>query len=762
MSDKKRRRYIISGRVQGVGFRPFVYRLAIEYHLVGTVCNVDRGVSIDAQGTIDQLDAFEKDVRQKKPARAEIIVIQVEEAPLTSMERFEITASKNSAEIELSLLPDTALCEECLQELCDPKNRRFRYPFLHCTHCGPRFSLIEKMPFDRANTTMVDFPMCPQCESEYSDPSNRRFHAQTNCCSVCGPHLTILDQNRRPISQDAVSAASALLQEGKIIALKNTGGFLLLVDATNESAIERLRALKQRPSKPFAVLVQDLLHAKKLCHVDQPAVTWLTHSGAPIVLLAKKEGLAPSVAKISPYYGLMLAHTPLQYLILQNVQRPLVATSGNLSNEPLCIDDESAWSALSCIADAFVTHNRRIAHRLDDSLMQIIHNAPVLLRRARGFIPTALEIPESIASSKPIFGAGGHMKNTFAFSSGRYIYISQHLGDLESISSQSAYEQEVQSWQALLHVRPECGAGDLHPDYFTQKYLQQQSFAKRFVPHHRAHVYAALLEHRVSGPFFSIAWDGTGFGEDGAIWGAEAFVMQNNRLTRFASLDPFRLPGSKAAVKEPRRALLGLMYALTGASMAPITAFSQEEFKILITALQRNVNAPLCSSMGRLFDGVSALLLNFQKSQYEGEAALALEALAMQETHAAPCYAFSLRQEKHLIIEWKEVFRQMIEDRNKGVNLATIAHGFHRALADVILALAKRASCEKVLLTGGCMQNKMLSEMAIQQLKAAGFLPLWHREVPPNDGGLSAGQIVATLMEDQHVSCATGQNLIAE
>lgn len=735
MSNKKRRLLTLFGCVQGVGFRPFVFRLAKEHCLVGTICNTTRGVSIDVQGESEAIDKFERDLVEKKPEKASISELQRLDAPLGEAAFFAIAPSEEGSKPELALLPDTAICKECLEELFDPNNRRYRYPFLHCMSCGPRFSLFERMPFDRKNTTMADFPLCLECQSETQNPSDRRFYSQTTCCPACGPKLELLDGEKKPLSSQPIVKAAKLLLEGKILAVKNTGGFLLLADAANDEAVLRLRRLKKRPKKPFALLARDLQEAGELAEISPEAKRLLTSPAAPIVLLKKKGSLPPSVAGGSPYYGLMLPHTALQILLLAEVGRPLIATSGNLAGEPLCIDEKNAFGRLP--ADAFLVHNRRIVHRLDDSVVQVIHNSPMLIRRARGYTPFAMDIP----SARSLFGAGGHQKNSFAMSSNGKIYPSQHIGDLDGQESRLAYEEEVESWKALLQIEPSCKISDLHPGYYTTRHGVKR------MQHHRAHVYSGMLDNRLSPPFFAVSWDGTGLGDDGTIWGGEAFLAKEDGLIRFAALAPFCLPGSESAVREPRRSLLGMLHAIFGSALEPLDAFTLEEFRILCKAIDRKLNAPLTSSMGRLFDGISALLGCCTVSQYEGEAALALEALACSISSSRVSYDLTLQEMKENFwrIEWKDLVKQMIEDKARGAGLADMAFAFHRALVELIVELANRAAFKKVLLTGGCMQNKLLLEMAIIRLRESGFEPYWHREVPPNDGGLGVGQLFGAL-----------------
>ena len=749
MSGRRRLLITVFGCVQGVGFRPFVYRLAVQHHLAGSIKNTSSGVKIDVQGEPGSLIQFQKEIVEKKPERSSISHLKVEEAAESEAKSFEISPSSGEEKTELALLPDTAICAECLHELFDPKNRRHRYPFLHCMTCGPRFSLFLRMPFDRGNTAMIDFPMCGQCVNEYENPLDRRFYSQTNCCPNCGPELKLLDPKQKVLAKkaEAIDTAVEFLKQGKIVALKNTGGFLLLVDAMNEDAVRRLRLLKRRAKKPFAVLMPTLVDAEKMAYVDEAAGIVMTSPAAPIVLLKKKNPFAPSVSCESPYYGVMLAHNALQHLLGSQI-RALVATSGNRSGGPVCIREEEAFSQLEGIADVFLVHNRRIIHRIDDSVVQIIDGRPMLIRRARGYIPFALEVPEQFSFSQCILGAGGHQKNCFAFAKGQKIYLSQHIGDLDSSDGCRAYEQEVRGWETLLNEAPCQGVGDLHPNYFTSRFLQEKKLPAVSIQHHRAHVCAGMIDQNLSPPFLSISWDGTGFGEDQTIWGGEAFLVTEKGINRFATLEPFLLPGSEKAVREPRRSLMGVLYALFGSNIPHIKGFSSEEFSVLLRALEKKINAPLCSSMGRLFDAVSALLECCLISDYEGEAALALESLASKSQGTSFHLSFSAEVVKNIwMIEWRDVIKKMLECKSRGIPPAEIALAFHNALAELIVQLAQKAGGENVLLTGGCMQNKLLAEAAIAGLRRAGFKPFWHSRIPPNDGGLAVGQIIGKLFE---------------
>ena len=757
----------VFGSVQGVGFRPFVFRLATRLSLVGDIKNTNNGVRIDIQGGVNSLERFQNDLVATKPERAQISEIVVEEAPLRAVSLFEIAPSESLADTALALLPDTSICSQCLQELFDSSNRRYHYPFLHCMTCGPRFTLFLRMPYDRDNTTMIDFTMCEECQSEYGDPENRRFYSQTNCCPQCGPKLSLLSKNQELLAdhEGAIDTAVALLHAGNIVAVKNTGGYLLLVDATNEEAVKRLRTLKKRPKKPFALLMPDMESIKSVAHVESVAEEVLTSPAAPIVLLSKRGEtsiLAPSVAPDNPYYGVMLPHNALQLLLLLALKRPLIATSGNLSDAPLCITEEEAFTRLSPVADAFLVHNRRIKNRLDDSIVQIIHNSPMILRRARGYIPYALSLPPNIAPSPScLLAVGGHLKNTFAWYHNQKIYSSQHIGDLDSTVACRVYEQEVKNWEGLLNLTPEEGVSDQHPDYYSGNYLEKRKLPSDAIQHHKAHVWSGMADQQLSVPLLAFAWDGTGFGEDQTIWGGEAFLVTKEGMQRFATLFPFRLPGGEKAVREPRRSALGALHALFGSSLPPSfetwrrSVFTGEELSILSVALTKGVGAPVCTSMGRLFDVVSALLDCCLISQFEGDAALSLEALARGAQGSSRTYTLPLVQERSLyVLDWRPLLEEMFEDKVTGIPISRIALGFHGALVRGIVDLAKCAQQENVLLTGGVMQNKLLAEQAITALKNAGFTPIWHHRIPPNDGGIAVGQIFGKLFEKQRkLSC---------
>lgn len=761
----------ITGCVQGVGFRPFIYRLAQRHKLLGSICNTTSGVIIDVQGKADILCDFQQAILAEKPKGSIINEITTQKLLLHPVDSFEIKSSHTQEDTSLALLPDTAICQFCLNELFDPQNRRFEYPFVHCISCGPRFSLFLAMPFDRQNTTMSDFKMCQDCLDEYNNPDNRRFFSQTNCCPSCGPELTLLSKEKSLFgkNQEAINQAIQLIEQGKIVAVKNTGGYQLLVDATNESAVQRLRQLKCRPAKPLALLMPSLRDCYKIAHVCKAAQEAITSTASPIVLVRKQHDshiIAPSVAMHSPYFGMMLPHTAIQYLLQRSLNRPLVATSGNISGNPLCITEEEAFAFLSPVADVFLIHNRRINHRMDDSIIHIVANEAIMLRRARGYIPYAIEIPNEFLGhdSGSWLATGSHQKSSFAFKKKNKIYISQHIGDLESAQACEAYDNEIEKWQNLLAIKPSEGIIDKHPAYYTSHYAQKKNLSIKAIQHHEAHVWSGKLDCQLEPPFFCLSWDGTGLGDDDTIWGGEGFLITKSKINRISTLLPFRLPGGEKAIKEPRRVGLSLLYTIYGDRLFTSNeewlkrTFTLTECKNLLHALNKGIQSPFCSSIGRFFDGLSALLDCCLTSQFDGQAAMLLEALAYENADFLPCDKVKITLERNnsiWLMDWRQIIVQILNERKNGGSISSLAYSFHSALAHSIVDLAQIAQQEKVLLTGGVMQNKLLVEMAVEKLKLAGFIPFLHRNVPPNDGGLAVGQIGGKLKEEIYVSCSS-------
>lgn len=758
----------IQGAVQGVGFRPFIYRLAAELGLVGWVNNSAQGVSIEVEGRRSQLDNFLHRIESEKPPRALIQHLKSALLEPIGYSSFEIRDSV-AGEKTAIILPDIATCPDCLKEIFDPSNRRYRYPFTNCTNCGPRFSIVESLPYDRPNTTMRYFCMCEQCQTEYENPLNRRFHAQPNACPQCGPHLELWDREGQVLASrdDALQRTVEAICEGKIVAVKGLGGFHLMVDARNEEAVQRLRRVKHREEKPFALMYPSLKLVKAHCVVSELEEQLLQSPEAPIVLLTRKTQNAkfatsllpaPAVAPNNPYWGIMLPYTPLHHLLMAELGFPVVATSGNRSDEPICIDQYEAIQRLQDMADIFLVHNRPIIRPVDDSVVRVMAGQATILRRARGYAPLPVCLP--VSSSLPLLAVGAQLKNTIAFSVNQQMFVSQHLGDLDTVPAFDVFQQTIARFQQLYELHPAAVTCDLHPDYrstqFAQEFSQYSGIPVIPVQHHYAHVLSCMAEHQLEGTALGIAWDGTGYGLDDTIWGGEFLQITQTSFNRVAHFRTFRLPGGETAVKQPRRSAIGLLYELFGEelfqmrSIAPIQTFSGQEQRILYTMLKQKVNTPVTSSMGRLFDAVAAIIRLRQHTQFEGQAAMELEFI-IGTTQIEECYSFNILEsispepQSSIIVDWKYMIKEILADMEGGISLDKISAKFHNTLVEIIITLAKRVGEQRVILTGGCFQNKYLTERTIQRLRAEGFCPYWHQQIPPNDGGIAPGQIMAAL-----------------
>ncbi len=748
--NRERVRIVVRGAVQGVGFRPFVYRLATELQLDGWILNSAQGVFIEAEGASDTLRQFVLRLEKERPPRAVIQSFESSFLDPAGYSRFEIRESEEGGEKTALILPDIATCADCLREIFDAADRRFRYPFTNCTNCGPRFSILEALPYDRANTSMNKFTMCGECEREYHDPLDRRFHAQPNACSRCGPTLELWDSagDLLATKDDALHRATEAVHRGEIVALKGLGGFQLIVEATNEPAIVRLRQRKHREEKPFAVMVSSLADAQKLCHITDLEERLLLSPEAPIVLLKQHDGarLAPSVAPGNPNLGVMLPYTPLHHLLLHSFVAPLVATSGNLSDEPICIDEHDALERLRGVADVFLVHDRPVVRHMDDSIARIMAGRELMLRRARGYAPLPVQLPQP---TKPVLALGAHLKNTVTLGVGTNAFVSQHIGDLETEQAYAAFIRSAGDLPRLYEATPELIACDLHPDYLSTKYAAQLPAPRRTVQHHWAHVAACMAENALAPPLLGVSWDGTGYGGDGTIWGGEFLAVTANGFTRAAHFRQFGLAGGDAAVKEPRRSKLGLLYEIFGETLWQrpdlVTDFTAAELVLLRQMLEKAVHAPLTSSAGRLFDAVAALLRMRVRSSFEGQAAMELEFAVQPGIDEA--YSFDLREGSPLVVDWQRTVLELIEDLQSNETHAIVSAKFHNTLAEVIVAVARRIGQRKVVLSGGCFQNRYLTERTIARLSAESFRPYWHQRVPPNDGGISLGQIFATLMQ---------------
>ncbi len=765
-----RLRIAVFGAVQGVGFRPFVYRLATEMSLAGWVLNSTQGVRIEVEGTRSVLDRFIRRLRTELPPRA--VVQSVEQSFLDGVgyTGFEIRHSDDAGETSALILPDIAVCPDCLREMRDPADRRYRYPFTNCTNCGPRFTIIERLPYDRPNTSMRRFGMCDDCRREYEDPSHRRFHAQPIACPACGPHLELWDDHGavRSRHDDSLRDAVTLLTEGRIVAVKGLGGFHLMVDASNQAAVDRLRQRKHREEKPFALMAPSLDAVRSVCVVSEVEERLLTSPESPIVLLERRPGrqsaITETVAPANPYLGVMLPYTPLHHLLMDAVQTWLVATSGNRSDEPICTDEHEAVERLAGIADAFLVHDRPIVRHADDSIVRMMHGRELVCRRARGYAPLPVPVPD-VSPAARILAVGPHLKNTVAVVSHGNAFVSQHIGDLESKESLDAFQAVAHDLQVLLNCSPTAVACDQHPDYVSSQYARRSGLAVEPVQHHLAHVASCMAENELTGSVLGVSWDGTGFGPDGTIWGGEFLITDGTTATRFARLRPFPLPGGDAAVREPRRSALGVLSELSdragrlGVDNPTGGAFSPAELDVLHQAMARGINTPLTSSAGRLFDAVASLLDIRQVCSFEGQAAMELEFAAGTATEETP-YPFLIGPAAHneprlaevdaaYEIDWRETVRGVMADRSKGVSREVIAQRFHATLAEMIVAVCQTSGMERIVLSGGCFQNRILLERTIDRLTACRIRPYWHQRIPTNDGGIALGQAWVALRRNR-------------
>jgi hydrogenase maturation protein HypF len=749
----ERLRVLIRGAVQGVGFRPFVYRLAQDLGLAGWVSNGSDGVHIEVEGPVAQLERFLMRLEAERPPHAVIQSLEPSYLEAVGYERFEIRASVGGVKTTL-VLPDIATCPECLREILDPSNRRYRYPFTNCTHCGPRYSIIEDLPYDRRRTTMKVFRMCPACQAEYDDPLDRRFHAQPNACPACGPQLELWDPqgNRLAFGDSALRTAVDALTEGSIVAVKGLGGFQLWVDASRETSVQALRARKHRKEKPFAVMVPTLAWAEKLCEVSALERRLLAAPESPIVLLRRRAApdtarlVAESVAPGNPALGVMLPYTPLHHLLLHDFPFPVVATSGNLSEEPICIDEQQALRDLGALADVFLVHNRPIVRPVDDSVAMIVKGRELLLRRARGYAPMPIELSEP---APKILAVGGHLKSTVAVAIDRHVFLSQHLGDLETVRGIETFQSAIESLEKLYEFQPDELACDLHPGYASTRYAQRVGKPVNAVQHHYAHVLSVIADNDLTSPVLGVAWDGSGWGIDETAWGGEFLRVDAQGFERVAHLRTFRLPGGERAVREPRRTALGLLYEIFGEetfarpALRAVASFSPSELPLLHAMLSKNLQSPVTSSMGRLFDVVASLVGLRQITSFEGQAAMELEYSAAISTSAAR-YPFSLRKSSGpIVLHWEPLVKAVLDDVEAGVSAQDIAAKFHNTLPEMIVAVAREVGEARVVLSGGCFQNRLLIERTITLLQEEGFKPFWAQRIPPNDGGIALGQVVA-------------------
>lgn len=749
----QRLRLEISGAVQGVGFRPFVYRLACRYNLVGWVSNTSKGVVIEVDGDTEVLVQFAEAIQKEKPPVSIVQDIRSEYLDTAGFATFEIRES-TGGKIEAFVLPDLSICSECTREILDPENRRYRYPFTNCTNCGPRYSIIKSIPYDRPSTTMSGFRMCIKCRKEYEDPLDRRFHAQPNACPECGPHLELWDSSGVTLAarDDALKRASSEILEGRILAVKGLGGFHLITLARSDKAVRTLRSRKGREMKPFALMFPSISQISEFCVVSSEEREVLQSPRSPIVLLKKHDdqnspgSISELVSPSNPEFGVMLPYTPLHILLMMEIGEPVIATSGNLSNEPICIDGIEALNRLKGIADAFLVHNRPIARHVDDSIVRIFRGKEMLLRRARGYAPLPLSMGEEAAS---VFATGGHLKNTLALSIGKNVFTSQHIGDLETVQALRAFDEVWNSIEALYDAHPDIIAYDMHPDYISSMKARESEIRGIPVQHHIAHVFSCMLDSGVRSPLLGVAWDGTGYGSDGTVWGGEFFHITDGSAKRIAHMRHFPLPGGDKAVKEPRRSALGILSELYDdpVEYLPPGAFSPEESDVMSSMIASKLNTPLTSSVGRLFDAVASILNLHQTIEFEGQAAMALEhVIGKKMTEKSYPIEILRPPGEPMIIDWAPLIEGVIMDTSGGIDTGIISVKFHNTLADGIAAVAEMAGERKVVLSGGCFQNVYLLQRVIDILESIGYEPFIHRSLPPNDGGIAPGQVMAALL----------------
>lgn len=742
---QKRVRMRITGIVQGVGFRPFIYNLARRHGLGGWVLNDAHGVLVEVEGEPAAVAAFQAAVTEEKPGPALIATLAAREVPLLGEKEFAIRHSETSSSRTALISPDMATCPDCVRELFDPADYRYRYPFINCTNCGPRFTIVKDVPYDRANTTMAPFRMCPQCDRQYHDPRDRRFHAQPNACARCGPRYRLLAADGAAVeAADPLSAARRLVQAGHILAIKGIGGYHLACDARRQDAVAALRSRKVREDKPFAVMAGRLALAKKLCRVSAAEEELLTSPARPIVLLAKAPGcdVAPAVAPANPWLGVMLPYAPVHWLLLTDGD-VWVMTSGNTSDEPIAYQDDDARRRLAGIADFFLVHDREIYRRCDDSVARVFRGAPLLLRRSRGYTPAPLIMDRPLGR---ILACGPELKNTFCLTRGHYAFLSGHMGDLENQATFAAYQREIEDFQRLCDITPQLVAYDLHPEYLATKYALSLPLPRVGVQHHHAHIAAVLAERQCDGPVIGVAFDGTGYGLDGCLWGGEFLVADRQNFTRAFHFRYFPLPGGAQAIREPWRQAAAMLAGIFGPDLAaldiPFTRRLPAAWPLLSQAVAKGINAPLTSAAGRLFDAAAALLGVRDRINYEGQAAVELERLAGGAPGRVLPWDYGADGE----IDMRPAFAALVQGIQRGEDRAALAAAFHDTMAAVVVETACRlrrdSGLRQVALSGGVFQNARLLTSVYDRLAARGFEVLVPSLVPLNDGGVALGQAI--------------------
>lgn len=746
----KRAEIRMTGIVQGIGFRPFIYNLARKHSIRGWVINNEKGVLVDAESDDGNLDQFILEIPKLAPPLARIETFDVNYLNPLGYTLFEIKKSEEAEEKSVLISPDVATCDQCLSELFSPQDARYRYPFINCTLCGPRFTIIKDIPYDRHKTTMAPFTMCPLCQKEYDDPTDRRFHAQPNACPSCGPSLWLVDREGREVSGDPLEEALKLLEDGFIIAIKGLGGFHLACDAKNEVAVSNLRSRKFREDKPFAVMCRDLEEIRQHCEVSPEEERLLISVERPIVILKRKKD-SPIVHSVAPYQdtlGVMLPYSPLHHLLLGSSLKTLVMTSGNVSDEPIAFRDDEAKKRLEKIADYFLFHNREIHMRCDDSVTRVFNGKPYILRRSRGYVPFPVKLSFPL---EMILACGGELKNTFCLTRGQYAFLSHHIGDLENLETLTSFEMGIEHFKRLFYIEPKAVAYDLHPEYLSTKYaLSLPDLPKVGVQHHHAHIVSCMVENGMGGEVIGVAFDGTGYGTDETIWGGEFLKANLQSFERLAHLKRVAMPGGTMAIKQPWRMAMVYLADTFGdrAKELKIDLMKRIDFQkweVLKRVMERKIHTPWTSSMGRLFDAVSSLLGIRDEVNYEGQAAIELEMAADKDMGEA--YSFWVNQEQiPMEIDLSETIKEIVYDLEKKVLASNISGKFHRTISRLITETCKiirtKEGLNRVVLSGGVFQNMLLLSLTTKGLKESGFEVYTHHLVPTNDGGISLGQAV--------------------
>jgi hydrogenase maturation protein HypF len=749
----RRQRHEIQGIVQGVGFRPFVYRLAHELNMTGWVRNTPAGVEIEIEGSEALHDSFDHALHTALPPLAHVTSHTYAPIPPVNDACFSILPSGTEG-TDIRIAPDSALCPDCLQELFEPGNRRFRYPFITCTNCGPRYSIITGVPYDRPKTTMARFPLCPECTDEYENPLDRRFHAQPIACHSCGPQVRLLNSSGEMLAERdaAVMQTIELLTNGAILAIKGIGGYHLAVDACNHAAVLRLRERKKRDEKPFAVMAASHEAARELALMNEMEDRLLSSPEAPIIIVRKRPEslIAEPVAPNNGWLGLMLPYAPLHHLIMRDNFQALVMTSGNISDEPVVFEDRDALQRLGGIADYILTHDRPIHIRSDDSVMRVFQGKPLFYRRARGFAPRAVTLPFAV---QPLLAAGAELKSAICLANGNQAFLSQHIGDLKNSTTRDSFGHTVEHLSTLLTITPKQVACDLHPDYLSSRFAEDAALPLSRVQHHHAHLASCMAENGLDGEVIGVIFDGTGYGPDGTIWGGEFLVGGYDDFQRVAHFRPVPLPGGDTAVREPWRMAMAYLYQALGEAAFSLDhpvarMLAEQERGLFAQMLRRGINSPLTSSCGRLFDAVAALLNIRYHVSYDGQAAIELEAhaeMCEDTTDVTYPYVFDNRDGAPLQVDFSATVVAILHDISAGVSVSGVAYRFHRTVAaaatDLCLEISETSGHDRIIFSGGVFQNRLLSEMLYTALSNKGLNVFTHRLVPPNDGGIALGQV---------------------